>query len=146
VAIVLDASVASAWFFEDERDEEALATLTYLENDVAFVPALWRWEIQNVLHVAERRGRLTEAGSSLLVGTLRLLQIRVDAQGADPTFGTELRLARRHQISVYDAAYLELAERLALPIATRDKKLAASAHDAGVPLFRPVAKRRPRAR
>ena len=130
--IVVDASVCLAWSFPDERDENALAAGRAVVRDGAVVPALWRWEIQNVLCFAERRGRLSVARVDEILQALRALPIAVDPEGSSPRFGAELHFARRYSLSVYDAAYLELAVRLSLPLATHDERLAVAADEMGI--------------
>jgi predicted nucleic acid-binding protein len=130
---VLDASVAMAWCFEDETTGDTEAMLDKLTEDPAVVPSLWEFEVANVLLVAERRGRLTEFQAARFVELLGRLPITVDL--APPTMTTLLAAGRRHELSAYDAAYLVLAERDGIPLATQDEKLRAAARSAGVPLL-----------
>lgn len=132
-SFVIDASVAMAWCFEDEASAAADAVLQRLGRDEAVVPSLWHLEVTNVLLVAERRGRVTEAQASRFLGLLGRLPIRSDEAPADVT--SILAAGRRHGLSAYDAAYLVLAERLAAPLATLDEGLATAARAAGVELL-----------
>jgi predicted nucleic acid-binding protein len=130
---VLDCSVTMAWCFEDEADRYSEAALAALAGSAAVVPGLWPLEVANVLLVAERRGRLTpEDGRQFLV-LLAGLPITVDVAIPDPR--EILTLARVHRLSAYDAAYLELAVRDRLPLATRDRTLRAAARAARVAPF-----------
>lgn len=129
---VLDASVAMAWCFEDETTPATEAALDRLVDDLAVVPAVWELEIANVLLVGERRGRLTESQVTRFVALLSTLPINLDAVSAPIT--TTLAVGRRHGLSSYDAAYLVLAEREGLPLATQDRALRAAARTAGVEL------------
>lgn len=95
-----------------------------LADDTAFAPEIWWYEVRNVLISAERRGRATEARSAAFLRALSRLPITVDH---DPEQTVVLGLARRHGLTVYDAAYLELALRLRLPLATFDTALARAA-------------------
>ena len=106
-----------------------------LADEEAVVPALWQLEVANVLLVAERRGRITEAQATRFLDLLGSLPIRIEQFGGDPM--AILAAARRHGLSAYDAAYLILAERLALPLATVDEQLRAACRSAGVPLAIP---------
>jgi predicted nucleic acid-binding protein len=130
---VLDASVAMAWCFEDETNRDTESALDRLREDHAVVPSLWAYEVANVVLMAERRGRLTEFQATRFVELLGRLPINVDL--APPEISTVLALGRRHGLSAYDAAYLALAERDGLPLATQDERLRAAAHAAGVPLL-----------
>lgn len=129
---VLDASTALSWCFEDEATPATDAVLDQLAEDRAVVPTLWELEITNVLLVGERRGRLTEAQTAHFVALLSALPINVDLAGPDMT--TVLAVGRQHGLSAYDAAYLVLAERDGLPLATLDDRLQRAAQAAGVEL------------
>ena len=121
---VLDASVAACWAFPDEQDPRADAALARVRIEDAVVPTLWCFEVRNILVVNERRKRITEAGTNSFLRELARLRIRVDRE---PEENAVLRLARTHLLSVYDASYLELAVREAIPVATLDGKLASAA-------------------
>ena len=129
---VLDASVTLAWCFEDEATPRTEAILDLLADDSAIAPALWELAVSNVLLLAERRGRLTESQSARFVALLAQLPILVDTASVD--MGSVLAVGRRHQLTAYDSAYLVLAQREGLPLATSDEKLQAAAQAAGVPL------------
>jgi predicted nucleic acid-binding protein len=128
---VVDASVALTWAFADEDDPRASAALDRIRNDEALVPSIWWFEIRNTLVINERRGRLTEADTAAFLRTLSRLAVTVDRQPGDAEV---LALARRHRLSVYDAAYLELAQRETLPLATLDRELIGAARVERVPL------------
>lgn len=130
--IVVDTSVTMAWCFEDEATAETDSVLDRLRDEEAVVPAFWQLEVANVLLVAERRGRITEAQSTRFLDLLSQLRIRVDMPQTDTK--SVQAIGRRHQLSAYDAAYLLLAERIAAPLATRDVKLISAARTAGVDL------------
>jgi predicted nucleic acid-binding protein len=130
---VIDMSVAMAWCFEDEATEAADLVLDRLREDEAVVPAIWPLEVANVLLVAERRGRLTEAQASRFLGLLTQLPIEVD--DAPREVAAVVAAGRRHELSSYDASYLVLAERLGASLATLDRRLAKAAERAGVGLL-----------
>jgi predicted nucleic acid-binding protein len=121
--IVIDASIAIAWSFPDERDAESIAAGRCVMNEQGVVPALWRWEVQNVLRNAERRGRIDEHTTSQILRSLAAMPLCVDPVAKTITFGAELQLARRFALTAYDAAYLELAARRGIRLATKDAAL-----------------------
>jgi len=127
---VVDASVTLAWCFEDETTPQTEAILDRLSDDTAVVPSLWELEVSNVLLLGERRGRLTESQSARFVALLGQLPILVDSASVD--IGAVLAAGRSHALSAYDAAYLVLAEREGVPLATLDAKLRAAAQAVGV--------------
>ena len=127
---MLDTSITMAWCFEDETDGQSEAILDRLTRDHAVVPSLWRFEVSNVLVVGERRGRLTESQAVRFLALLRRLPIRID--DTPPDAGALLEVAHRHKLSAYDAAYLELARRDELGVATRDTRLRSATLAAGL--------------
>lgn len=129
---VLDASIAACWAFDDEDHPTATRALDQLRTDHAVVPPLWWYEVRNTLIVNERRGRLTPADTATFLRALSRLRLTI---GHEPEEQAVLSLARQHRLTVYDASYLELAQRLTLPIATLDKDLRAAARAIGVPLL-----------
>jgi predicted nucleic acid-binding protein len=134
---VLDGSLALAWYFKDEADPYADAVAARFPATRATVPAIWPLEIANAVLMGERRQRSTEAQAAKLLGYLARLPIFVDDLTSERAWGEVLGLARAHRLSAYDGAYLELALRRALPLATLDEKLKAAALAAGVPTFAP---------
>ena len=132
---VLDCSVTMTWCFENEVDEYSDEVLDALDENTAVVPALWPVEVVNVLTVAERQRRLTRADSTRFLQFLSDLPLVVDDPLALRHQGMLLALAREHRLSGYDAAYLHLATRERLPLATRDLALRAAAKVAGVAAF-----------
>jgi predicted nucleic acid-binding protein len=125
---VLDASIPACWALQDEEDQRAGAAFVRIKAEEAVVPSLWWFEIRNILVVNERRKRITESDTGVFLRGLAGLRIRVDRQ---PEEGVVLRLARTHRLSVYDASYLELALREAIPLATLDAELTAAARAEG---------------
>ncbi len=135
MTFVLDSSVALAWCFEDERTDTTDALLQRTAASGAAAPALWPLEVLNGLTMGERRGRLDAAKCQRLGGFLRDLPVSIDDETAAQAWGVTATLAARFALTVYDAAYLELAQRLALPLATRDRALRAAASSLGVALL-----------
>lgn len=126
--IVIDANIAIAWFRPDATEVADLA-LDALSEHGAVVPTLWRWEVQDVLRRLDEAGRLTLSVEAALA-EMRQLPITVDDEFSG-LFGGETVLSKQHGLSVYDAAYLDVALRHRLPLATMDKKLAAAARVVG---------------
>ena len=124
---VLDASVALAWCFGDESTPAAWALLDRLRAAPGHVPALWPLEIGNILLGAEKRRRITPARAAEFLGILGELDIRIDPDTPGRAFRDVLPLARAQHLTTYDAAYLELAMRLGLPLATKDTALVRAA-------------------
>jgi predicted nucleic acid-binding protein len=135
MAFVLDASAALRWCFRDEAtsDSDRLLTLAEL-GDTIYVPSHWPLEVLNGLVRAERRGRVSNDAIDTFLGSLAKYKIAVDLNSAVEQWNEALPLARQHQLSAYDAAYLALAKRLAMPLATFDDKLTEAAQAEGVPL------------
>jgi predicted nucleic acid-binding protein len=132
---VLDGSVTMVWGFEDEADEYAEAILERMPDLKAHVPSLWPLEVANALLVGERRRRITSAETARFIAILGAFPITVDDQTVAHAWADTMHLARAHNLSSYDAAYLELAIRLGLPLAALDGKLKTAAGAVGVPLF-----------
>ncbi len=126
---VLDASVATAWLLDDEGEALSNAALARLETEEALVPQLWHVEVRSALLGAERRGRIRSDEVDERLRSLRDLPVRTDT---DPRLGAALALARTHNLSMYDAMYLELAQRLDAPLVTLDKELASTTHATGL--------------
>lgn len=127
--LVLDANIAINWL-SPTSTKLADAALDAVGRDGAVVPALWGWEVQDVLRRLAHDDRLSVTATDA-IAALRALPIEVD-NGITGVFGREFFLAADNGLSVYDAAYLEVAMRLHLKLATGDKKLAAAARTAGL--------------
>ena len=134
---VLDCSIVLAWYFIDESDPYADAVAAALPGASALVPSLFHLELANTLIVGERRKRSTEAQATAFLARLAGLPIIVDGQTVTRAWSETIALARSHGLSAYDAAYLELAARESLPLATLDDKLETAAKAIGVPMFKP---------
>ncbi len=135
---VIDASVVLAWCFEDERTPYTEGILDRLVADgEALVPAVWPAEVANALLSAERRKRITPAQTTGFLNRLTGFDIRVIPAEMTRSFDRILPVAREHGLTTYDAAYLELALRETLPLATLDAALKKAARSVGVPIFGP---------
>lgn len=132
MSFVLDTSVAVAWLFEDEASAEADALAARVAQDGAMTPSLWRLEVANVLLQAEKRGRIAASDVALRLELLDALPIATDAETDARSWRETLSLARQYRLTSYDAAYLELAMRKGVALATRDRALIAAARSAGV--------------
>jgi predicted nucleic acid-binding protein len=133
--LVLDSSIAIAWCFPDEQDAYSQSVLDALAACTAVVPYLWHLEVANILVVGERRRRSTQADTAAWMHFLSGLPITVDEDTKTHAFGDITNLSRAHQLSAYDAAYLELAMRRGLPLASLDGPLKIAAQAVGVPLY-----------
>jgi predicted nucleic acid-binding protein len=132
---VLDCSVTMAWCFDDEATPYTDSVQEQLVDMRAVVPTIWPLEVANATVVGERRKRLDEARSSRFLSFLNALPIIVDEETSQRAFGDIVHLARAHNLSSYDASYLELAIRRNLPLACLDGKLKTAAAAVGVGLF-----------
>lgn len=132
MAFVLDASICAVWALTDEASPLADHAMARLAQETALVPTLWWFEVRNVLVTSERRKRLTSDGSREFLKFLAGFPIRNDEE---PDEDAILGFARKHQLSFYDATYLEVAHRKGLPLATLDSALRKAAEAAGVPLL-----------
>ena len=132
---VLDASLTLSWAFADEVAQYTIQILKALETVHAVAPALWPFEVASVLAVAERRGRINADQQAEFLERLRMLPILIEHRPAAWLAQQILPLARRYRLSAYDAAYLELAMREGLPLATLDGDLRDAAREAGVRLI-----------
>lgn len=133
MTFVVDTSVTMAWCFEDEASEAADAVLDRLAREGGRAPLLWRYEVSNVLLIAERRGRVSEFQVTNVL--TQLLELPISLEETPASMETLLATGREHRLSSYDAAYLSLAVRQGIPLATLDKGLRKAALTAGVPLL-----------
>ncbi len=123
MSLVLDCSATLAWVYSDETTDEIRRVFDLLAQSGAWVPQLWRLEVANVLEVNVRRKRHDAAFRDATLADLALLPIQVDPDTSQNAWGQTLQLAHRHALTLYGAAYLELALRRNLPLATLDEDL-----------------------
>jgi predicted nucleic acid-binding protein len=133
--VVVDASTALAWCFPDEASDYADGVLVSLKGKTILVPAIWSLEVANVILVGEKQKRIAPPEVRRFTTLLENLSIVQDTQPVGEYVANVLPMARRYGLSAYDAAYLELADRRNLPIATLDGKLRKAAQKAGVKIF-----------
>jgi len=126
LSLVIDSSITLAWLFDDERTPQADAVMRQVAKAGAVVPSLWRLEVANGLQSAVRRKRIDAAFRDASIADLRSLPIAVDTETDRNAWGTTLTLAERFRLTLYHAAYLELAQRLRLPLASLDTELRAA--------------------
>ncbi len=134
MSLVIDCSMTLSWYFEDERTPARIGVLNQVADAGAVVPALWRLEVLNGLQVAVRRGRITVPYRDVSLTDLRALSIAIDRATNRQAWSGTLRLCDRFGLTPYDAAYLEVALRRRLPLATLDGELARAAEAENVPL------------
>jgi predicted nucleic acid-binding protein len=133
---VIDNSVVMSWCFQDETSKYTDAVLGQLEQATAYVPAIWPLEVSNVLLVAERRKRLSQADSARFISLLFELPIIVEQESPERMLSEILALAREYKLSSYDASYLDLAMHKGLPLATIDKNIIAAAKRSSVSILK----------
>lgn len=129
--IVVDNSIVMCWCLADESEPVADRAMQRVVNDGAVVPGIWWYELRNALVINERRGRLDTADAAAILTDLREMSIAIDRNHDDDGL---MALARRLGLSVYDAAYLEVALRRGLPMASLDQQLRQAAAACGVAL------------
>lgn len=132
MSFVLDNSVALAWCFEDEQTPAVMDLLDRVTENGATAPLLWPLEVLNGLLMAERRRRLDAAKRAEMAALLRALPITLDMDTVERSWDATAGLAERFRLSVYDAAYLELAQRRRLPLASLDRALRDAASALGL--------------
>lgn len=132
---IVDCSAVLCWCFADEATNASERLLARVERHGASVPSIWRIEVANVILMADRRGRLPTGVMAERLGWLAALPIQEDTAGSDHLWTSVVDLAAAERLTVYDANYLELALRLALPLATKDRDLVAAARRRGADLI-----------
>ena len=132
MSCVIDASVAIGWTFKNEYTPFLRKMERQVAEQGAVVPALWHLEVANVLLQGEKRGRISPADCTAQLNSFRSLPIAVDHETLARAWADTLALERTHRLTVYDAAYLELAARRGLPLASLDEDLTAAAKKIGV--------------
>ena len=132
---VLDSSVALAWVLPGEGTDATDIVLDEIAADGAAAPGLWPLEIANVLLQAEKARRITQEERRRALTTLAALPVHIDPDTAAQAWSRTLALAEAQGLTLYDASYLELALRLALPLASLDRKLRQAAATSGVELL-----------
>lgn len=135
MSLVLDASLTVSWFFADEQTPHGMAVLDRVSRQGAVVPSLWRLEVANALQMAVRRRRMDRSFRDSNLADLGAMNIEIDGQTNVQAWSATVRLADAHDLTIYDAAYLELALRRKLPLATLDAALAAAARAERIPLI-----------
>jgi predicted nucleic acid-binding protein len=135
VSLVLDSSATLAWFYADETTPGMRRVFELLVKSSAWVPSLWRLEVANILEMGIRRGRHDIAFRQATLADLSLLPINLDPETDSQAWDATLKLAHRHRLTLYDAAYLELAQRRGLPLATLDGDLRKAANAESVQLL-----------
>ena len=133
--LILDSSATLAWIYGDETTEAIRQVFSAIADDGAVVPALWRLEVANSLTIAIRKRRIDPDFRRAALADLALLDITTDQQTDSRAWTDTLDLADHFRLTVYDAAYLELARRRALPLATLDQELRVAATATGVTLL-----------
>ena len=137
MALVIDASVAMGWLLPSQADALTIAAETTLEEDLGWISNHFVLEVARTLRNRERRNLLTPQAVDEALARLRDMPLQQDIDDALTHVSDTAALARQHGLRIADAGYLELALRIDLPLATRDRKLAMAAANAGARLFAP---------
>ena len=132
MSLVLDSSATLAWVYSDVSTKPIRHVFDQVSENGAWVPGLWKLEVANILEMGVRRGRHDAAFRDSTLADLALLPISVDTETDRQAWGATLQLSDRHQLTLYDAAYLELALRRGLPLASLDAELRGAAQAEGV--------------
>lgn len=135
MSFILDSSVALAWLLPDEGNDAVDALADRLAQASAHAPPIWPLEVRNAMLVAARRERITHADVDRLLEALTALPVEIDHDGGDEALSRIVALARRFGLTTYDAAYVELAERRGLPLATLDARLAKACKVLKIPVL-----------
>jgi predicted nucleic acid-binding protein len=135
MSLVLDSSVALAWIYANETTDTVLQLFDTVRVHGAWVPGLWRWEIANVLQSNVRRKRHSADFRDQALSSLAMLPVKVDPEADRQAWSGAVELAERHGLTVYDAAYLEIALRRRIPLATLDRQLIAAAAEDSIQLL-----------
>lgn len=135
MSMVLDSSITLAWVYREETTESVNEVFENLSRAGAWVPSLWRLEVANVLQVGMRRRRHGAVFRDSALSDLALFPIHLDLETDRQAWGATVRLAERHGLTLYDAAYLEVALRRGLPLATLDWELRAAASGEKIPVL-----------
>jgi predicted nucleic acid-binding protein len=135
MSLVLDSSATLAWLYREETTEAIRHVVDLLKEEGAWVPGLWKLEVANVLEIGVRRGHHNRAFRDATLADLALLPVSLDLKTDHQASGRTVQLADRHQLTLYDAAYLELAQRRGLPLATLDRELRSAANADGVEIL-----------
>ncbi len=135
MTLVIDASLTMSWYLDDESTPETDAVLDLVCDAGAIVPGLWRLEVADGFQSAIRCKRIEAGYRDEAIAQLSLLPIEVDSETGTYAWSTTIGLADRCGLTIYDAAYLELARRKSLPLATLDRELRDAAQALGLPLL-----------
>ena len=135
MSLILDSSVTLAWVYSEETTDAVRHVFDLIAGTGAWVPATWRLEVANILDMGVRRGRADAAFLDATLTDLAALPINIDPETHLHAWTATARLAAQHRLTLYDAAYLELAQRRRLPLATLDRQLRAAAESEGIVLL-----------
>jgi predicted nucleic acid-binding protein len=132
MSLVLDSSAALGWIYPDEDTELATTIFRLVVASAAWVPSLWRIEVANSLQVGIRRGRIDRMFRDAALADLARLDVRADPETSNVAWSGTVQLADHFGLTVYDATYLELAQRRSLPLGSLDNALCTAARTLGV--------------
>lgn len=132
--IVIDASAALSLVFPDEVETRPAGLSRLLEQEQTFAPAIWPLEVANAIASAVKKQRISKQDILPILSSFEAMSVQIETANIATVFANVLPLAEKHGLSVYDAAYLDLAIRTGARIATLDRRLATAARAEGVEL------------
>ena len=132
MSVVLDSSMTLSWLFAEEQTPAGLAVMHQAVRYGAHAPSLWPLEVANALQMGIRRGRITATQRDASLADLKAIAVTIDSETAQHAWGASLLLADQFKLTVYDASYVELARRLAKPLASLDQAMCAAATQLGI--------------
>jgi predicted nucleic acid-binding protein len=135
VSLVLDSSVTLAWVYAETTSSALDRVFNMVADGGGWVPGIWRLEVANILEMGVRKGRSNPEFRDAAFADLSLLPIFLDLETDRQAWGASAQLAAQHRLTLYDAAYLELARRRGLPLATLDRELRSAADREGIALL-----------
>jgi predicted nucleic acid-binding protein len=135
MSLVLDSSATLAWLYEDETTDAIRSVFDIVNDSYALVPIIWQLEVSNGLQNGMRRGRISSSIRDASLADLALMNIITDAETNTFAWNTTLHLSDRFQLTTYDAAYLELAQRRNLPLASLDQDLRSAGTALGIQIL-----------
>lgn len=135
MSFVVDASFAAAWCFEDEVTANTEKMFRQARDRGIVIPMIWYYEMANVIRTAERRERISRENGDYFLSVLRHLAAQDDDFDRERIWIDVLQIARKHNLTVYDAGYVELAARTELPLASRDKEMIVAALAEGIEII-----------
>lgn len=135
MSLVIDSSSTLSWIYADEINPQSRRILEAVISSGAWVPGIWTLEIGNSLQTAMTRGRIDRNFRDAALEDLKLMDIKIDDETSKHAWSATLQLSEKFKLTVYDACYLELAQRKNLPLASFDKELRSAGKALGLTIM-----------